>query len=236
MTSSGFRRAPGSRRAKRAQPPLPQLGKAMASVAAIRAVHQGASLATQAAVFNASIAAASASAKVAAAHSSSSSSSLLASFPQSSSSVAAFASSAGASVTAPATSYSEVSAPLTRAQLDAALAALPVVASAREPLLYKSLPIDERLPVWINNLDTVRLGARHAITGSRMIWKQTGYNYFTLFGTFGLVKMRMPFVAIVNPFNAAVEISPHPVRRSADSALGGRFPSLTCILFTESTS
>lgn len=191
----------------------------MASVAAVRAVHQGASLATQAAVFNASIAAASASAKVAAAHSSSSSSSsLLASFPQSSSSVAAFASSAGTAATAPATSYSELSAPLSRAQLDAALAALPVVASAREPLLYKSLPIDERLPVWINNLDTVRLGARHAIAGSRSIWKQTGYNYFTLFGTFGLVKMRMPFVAIVNPFNAAVEISPHPVRGSVDSA------------------
>jgi hypothetical protein len=188
----------------------------MASVAAVRAVHQGASLATQAAVFNASIAAASASAKVAAAHSSSSSSSssssLLASFPQSSASVAAFASSAGTAATAPATSYSELSAPLSRAQLDAALAALPVVASAREPLLYKSLPIDERLPVWINNLDTVRLGARHAIAGSRSIWKQTGYNYFTMFGTFGLVKMRMPFVAIVNPFNAAVEISPHPVR------------------------
>ena len=185
----------------------------MASVAAVRAVHQGASLATQAAVFNASIAAASASAKVASAHSSSSSSSsLLASFPQSSSSVAAFASSAGTAVAAPATSYSELSAPLSRAQLDAALAALPVVASAREPLLYKSLPIDERLPVWINNLDTVRLGARHAIAGSRSIWKQTGYNYFTMFGTFGLVKMRMPFVAIVNPFNAAVEISPHPVR------------------------
>jgi hypothetical protein len=109
--------------------------------------------------------------------------------------------------------YSELSAPLTRAQVDAALAKLPVRASVREPLLYKALTIDEHLPFWINNRDPNSVpsnGAHNVCKQSRDLWKLTGNNYFTLFGAFGLVKMRMPFVAVRNPFSGEIEVSPHP--------------------------
>lgn len=121
--------------------------------------------------------------------------------------------SSSSSSSATAASYSELSAPLTRAQIDATLAALPVRASLRAPLLVKSLAIDERLPFWVNSRDVNALpayGVRVSARAARDLWKLTGFNYFTLFGAYGLVKTRMPFVAVRNPFTARIEVSPHP--------------------------
>lgn len=124
--------------------------------------------------------------------------------------VSSFSTSSSSSSSQP---YSENSAPLTLDQVRQALASLPVQATARPPLLFRSLAIDERLPMWINNEDptlTLSRQQRGVAEEARHLWTETGNNYFTLFGQFGMVKARMPLVSIFNPFTREVELSPHP--------------------------
>jgi large subunit ribosomal protein L6 len=110
---------------------------------------------------------------------------------------------------------------LTLAQVRAAIAALPVQPTARPPLLYREVDIDERLPFILNSTEPhiqaafatpagTPTAATTALTTARTVWEGTGYNFFVLFGHFGTVKMRAPLVCTFNPFSQRLELSPHP--------------------------
>ena len=79
------------------------------------------------------------------------------------------------------------------------------------PRLHKLVTIDTTYtPFWINNKEEYlgKSSLKKSVAEAKRIWKETGFNYFCFFSQFGLIKYRLPFLAIFNPFNQMIEIFP----------------------------
>ena len=97
------------------------------------------------------------------------------------------------------------------------------------PYLHRGIPVDvERTPLWVNNVeDHILLSNRNSPVNlrSKRIHEQTGFNYVTLFGVYGIVKLRVPFLTMYNPFTQELEISPHP----------SQYASEVCVVYLQLT-
>ena len=80
------------------------------------------------------------------------------------------------------------------------------------PDQFRDISIDiNTSPFWINNKEEYMqfTSLWKKKNEAKSIWEQSGFNYMLIFSQFGLIKYRMPFQIIFNPFTSKIEITPH---------------------------